>query len=502
MDEIFVLIMKLYRASRILLSAFVAITLITITSCSGDPKERNASDAMSSLVASNKNIAVFGHASVYNILKKSNYKRIPKINVIIDAQVDSWKNAFELEGPTYFAIQAPFKEDGSPSAVYAIMDTKGADSVIQKIHDLNFATEKAGDITYFQDGDVTCGVRNNLFILYTKSGNYDGKKEIVAAFKATEGDLSEDTPHEILTKESDITVGVSLERLYLTSNTSLKNLSKSKQDELKELLADGYVETSVNFNKGEILIESHNLFSDELKERLWFKDEENNDLIKKLGKGKPWMGVAANMDMEKLTKFATDFSPNGTSDINTAFGPEMSAMMMFSGLNIATALSGEFGLVATGNPKKEGSEFEFNAFVGLNPKDKSVKSFIQTMFSGTQKKNGAYVIDNIAVKPKADGIYAYGVNNKGKGALKVPSCASNFGKNTFSAFVNFGAMNVKSLELPKEYQFLELVECVSIDVNAEGSTMRVTAKNKSKNMLDQITDFYYKSFKSDIDMMM
>ena len=494
--------MKLYSASRIFFSAFVAITLLTISSCSGDPKERTASDALSSLVAGNKNISFFGHVSVYNVLKKANYKRIPKINVIIDAQVNSWKSAFELEGPTYFAVEGPIGNNGNPQAVYAIMDIKGADSVVQKIHELNFSTEKAGDITYFQDGDVTCGVRNKIFILVTKGGNYDGKKAIVDAFKATEGDLSEDTPHEIITKSSDLIVGVSLERLYATSNTSLSQLSASKKEELRELLEDGYIETAVNFNKGEVTVESRNLFSDDLKERLWFNDENDGMLAKKLGKGKPWMGVAANFDMKKLTQFATDFSPNGMNDVTKAFGPEMGAMMMFSGLNVATSLSGQFGLVATGNPKAEGSEFEFNAFLGLDPKAKGMNLLIQSLFAGSPKKNGAYVMDNIAIKPKNDGIYAYGIKNKAKGALVLPSCASNFGKSTFSAFVNFGAMNVKSLELPKEYQFIELVECVSLDVNADGSTLRITAKNKSKNMLDQITDFYYKSFKEDLDMMM
>ncbi len=502
MSEIIVLIMKLYSASRILFSVFVAVALLTISSCSGDPKERTASDAMSSLVAGNKNISVFGHASLYNILKKANYKHIPKVNMIIDAQVNSWKSAFNLDGPIYFAVEGPFSNEMNPKCVYAIMDISGADSVVQKIHELGFATEKAGDITYFQDGDVTCGVRNKLFVLVTKGGNYDGKKAIKDAFKATEGDLSDDTPHEIITKSSDLVVGISLERLYASANTSLNKLSASKKEELQELLEDGYIETAVNFTKGEISIETRNLFSDDLKERLWFNDENDGSLVKKLGKGKPWMGVAANFDMDKMSKFATDFSPNGMSDMTNAFGPEMGAMMMFSGLNIATSLSGQFGLVATGNPKGEGGEFEFNAFLGLNPKEKGINMLVQSLFAGSPKKNGAYIIDNIAVKAKNDGIYAYGIKNKAKGPLKLPACASNFGKNTFSAFVNFGAMNVKSLELPKEYQFLELVECVSFDMNADGSTLRVTAKDKSKNMLDQITNFYYKSFKEDLDMMM
>lgn len=500
--KINVLIMKFQRPYFTIFSTLLLAFTLTFVSCSGDPKERTAEDALSAVVNSNKGVTIFGHVSLYNILNKADYKHIPKISVIIDAQLESWKKAFKIDGPMYFAVEAPFKKDGTPETVYAFMDISSADSVIQAIHDLNYATEKAGDITYFQDGDVTCGVRNKLFVLITKPGDYDSKKEIEEAFKHTEGDLSEDAPQDIITTQADVVVGISLERMYTTANTALNKISKAKQDELKELLADGYIQTTVNFNKGEIKLETKNLISDELKDRLWFKDGNGTNLTKKLGKGTPWLGVAANLDMKKLNQFMSDFSPNGTSDLTSAMGPEMGAMMLFSGLDFTKSLTGQFGLVATGDAKTDGGTLEFNAFLGLTKQGKGAKSFIDGLFGSNPKQNGAYVVDNTAIAPKSDGIYIYALSNKSKGSLKLPACAKNFGQNTFSMFVNFKAMNMESLDLPREAKFLELMESVSMDYTRDGGTITLTAKDKSKNILDQMTDYYYKMFKSDLDMLM
>lgn len=493
--------MKFQRAYFTALKVFAFALALSVVSCSGDPKERTAEDALSALVNGNKNVSVFGHASVYNILNKADYKHIPKANVLINAQLDSWKRAFNLDGPIYFALEGPFKNDATPETVYGFMDVKDEDSLISVIHELNFDTEKSGDFTYFQDGDITCGVRNHLLIFISKGGNYDGKAELTKAFQATEGDLSEDKPQEIITTKKDIVVGVSLQRLFLSANTALNKLPKAKLDELTSLLNDGYIETDVNFENGQIAINSKNMFSDALKDRLWFNDN-GSDISKKLGKGTPWMGVAANIDMKKLNQFMADFSPNGTQDLAEIMGPEMGMMMLFSGLDFAKSLTGQFGAVAVGNAKQEGGTFEFNAYLGLTKEGQKAKSMVDKLFGSSPKKNGAYVVDNMAISAKDDGIYIYSVNSMDKSTLKLPSCAKNFGKSTLSMFVNFNAMDVKSLDLPKESKFLELMESVSLESTRDGTTITLVAKDKSKNILDQMSDFYYNMFKDEIGALM
>lgn len=492
--------MKSRNAYMTTFKLFVVAITLTFVSCSGDPKERTAEEALSALVNSNQNVSVFGHVSIYKILNKADYKHIPKVSILIDSQLETWKKAFNLDAPIYFAAEGPYQNDGTPETVYAFMDITSADSVINVIHSLNYATEKAGDITYFQEGDVTCGVRNKLFVLISKGGEYDGKAELQKAFKASEADLSEDKPQDIITSKADLVVGVSLERLFAGANTTLNKLPKAKKDELTELLADGYIQTTLNFNKGEMKLETKNLISEELKDRLWFKDGNNgNDLAKKLGKGTPWMGVSANFDMKKLDKFMKDFSPNGTKDLTSNMGSEARAAMFLSGLDFTTALTGQFGMVHTGNPAMMmAGTPELNAFIGLTNKAKGLPSLMDQIYGTDSKKNGAYMIKNNAIKVKPDGVYMYSVANLNKPGIKIPGFAKNFGKSTFSVFVDFRAMNPKALDLPKGSKVLEIMESAVGEYTRDGGSFTLTAKDKSKNILDQMTDFYYGLFQDEL----
>lgn len=491
--------MKSRNAYMTTFKLFVVAITLTFVSCSGDPKERTAEDALSALVNSNKNVSIFGHISVYNILNKADYKHIPKVSILIDSQMETFKKAFKLEAPIYFAACGPYKNDLSPETIYGFMDISSADSVINVVHSLNYSTEKTGDFTYFQEGDVACGVRNKLFVIVIKGGDFDGKAEIEKAFKASEGDLSEDKPQDIITSKADLVVGVSLERLFAGANTSLNKLPKAKKDELTGLLADGYIQTTLNFNKGEAKLETKNLFSEELKDRLWFKDGNSSDLAKKLGKGTPWMGMSANFDMQKLDKFMKDFSPNGTKDLTNKMGTKVKAAMFISGLDFTTALTGQFGMVHTGSPlMMMAGTPELNAFIGLTNKAKGLPSLMDQIYGTDSKKNGAYMIKNNAVKVKPDGVYMYSVANLNKPGIKIPGFAKNFGKSTFSMFIDFKAMNPKALDLPKGSKVLEIMESATGEYTRDGGSFTLTAKDKSKNILDQMTDFYYGLFQDEL----
>ncbi len=488
--------MKLHRSVLVYCKALVLLVAIGLTSCSGDPKERGAKEALSALVQSKKNVSVFGHVSIMNILNKLDYKHIPKANVLISSQLMTWKKAFKLDGPMYFAVEGPYAIDGTPETVYGLIDVTGEDSLLSVVQEMGYAMEKTDDFKYFQENDVTFGVRKNLFIILSKKGDYDGKKAIKEAFAATEGDLSDGKTEEIIETEADAVVGVSLERVY--SKEAMSMLSKDKQKELAELVADGFTSTAVKFEKGTMTIESKNMFSDELKDRLFFKDGNGDALKGKMGSGNAYMGVSGNIDMKKLEAFVKDFAPNNSRMMGEAMSPEMSFMMMAAGESFMKELSGNFGFVAVGKPK-EGMEFEFNAFVGLKKSDGMLAMQAKTMTMGMPQKNGAYIMDNTAIRFKKDGIYVNSITNAGKGKINLPGFANKFGENTFFAFVDFKKMDMKSFDLPKESKVLEIMESVTIECTRDGSTLVLTAKDKSKNMLKLVSDFYYQTFKDEID---
>lgn len=483
------LVKNVYRSGLI-----AVVGIFTLAACSGKADERDAKTATSSLINENKRIVAFGHVSVKELLNKIDYKNLPKINAILGAEVPAWEKGLDLNKPVYYALQAPFAKDGTPDVVYGLMNVKDKARLLDKFTSMGYAIETTGEISYFSEGDVTVGVRNNLAIVLSKKEDYDGKALIEKAFLETEGDESKGKSEDILDKKGDIVNGFSIERLYATSSTSLSKLPADKKTELANLTEDGYVQTVASFHKGEARVKMSNLFSRELKDRLFFKEDRNATVIKKLGKGNAWLGISANIDMRKLEAFMNDFAPEARAKMNEKLPGEATMALAMMGENpLGKMFSGQFGFVAVGNPSVEGMIPQFNFFVGLGSKGDFITNMINEYASmGMMKKQGdAYVIENMAIAPRKDGLYGYSTAGTGT-SLNIPGFAKGFGAETFSMFADLGRIDVKSLELPPQQRVLEIMESLVINADRDGAEMVLVSKDKSMNILKQVGLFYTK----------
>lgn len=471
-----------------------ALGILILVGCSGG-SNRDAKTAASALINTNKNIVAFGHISVEQILNKLDYQHLPKVNAIVGSELKSWQNGLDLSKPMYFAMQAPFAKDGSPEITYALLDVKNKDSLVSKFSGMGYATEKTGDIDCFREGDVAVGIRNKLAIVLIKGGEYDFKAALATAFDETEGDESTGKTAKILGTSGDVVSGLSIERLYASSNTSLNKLDAAKKKELDGLVADGFVQTVMNFEKGQLTVKASNLFSEQLKDRLFFKEDASASVLKKLGTGNAWMGVAANLDVRKMESFMREFAPEAEQKMNDILPGEASIVFAMVGESpLGKLFSGEFGLVMTGDPKNTmGMLPQFNFFLGLGSKG----DFINTKMSDyagmmqLKKEGDAFVTEGMAIAPRQDGIYGYTVPANASGKLKIPGFAQSvFGKKTFSLFIDFSQIDVKSLELHDGYEVLEIMDSFLVSVDRNGGELILTSKDKSSNILKQMGLFY------------
>ena len=469
-----------------------AIGIFSLTSCSGDADERDAKAATSSLINENKSIVAFGHVSIGELLTKLDYKHIPKVNAIVSAELSTWEKGIDLSKPVYYAVQAPFAKDGTPDAVYGIINVKDQAALLDKFTSMGYAMEKTGEISYFNEDDVTVGVRNKLAIVISRKAPYDGKAMIEKAFKETEGDESKGKLEDILKQKGDIVAGISIERLYGTSNTSLSALPEASKQELQKMVADGYIQTVVSFKRGEVTINSKNMFSALLKDRLFFKEDKQATVLKKLGSGNAYMGISANMDMRKFDSFITQFAPDAKDKIGDMVGEMGSMGLAMMGDNaLSKVFSGQLGLVAVGDPSVEGMIPEFNFFLGLGSEGDFLVDMFKgyAMMGGMQQQGTAYVMGGMAIDPRKDGIYGYTVN-KGTGGLKIPAFAKDFGKKPFSMFVDLGRINLDSFELSNGQEVLTIMESLVINADEDGAEVILKSKDGSTNILKQIGAFY------------
>lgn len=487
----------------LIFSIFAISGILLISSCSSDSTERDAAEATSALIEGNEKIVAFGHISAMNMLNNADYKSIPKVNTILGSVLGNWKKGLEIDKPIYYALEAPFSQDGTPETVYALINIKHEDSLASIISEMGYALDKDGDLSYHQENDVTFGIRNKLLIIISKPGDYDGKAKIKEAFTLTEGDLSEDTAEEIIEEKGDIVSGIDIARLLSTSNTELEKLSAEKKAHLDELVTDAYIKTVANFENGMATVESTNIFSDDLKDELFFKDKNGATLVSKLGGGEPWMGIAMNLDLRKGESFLDDYLPTAQKRLTEDFPGEAKFALLALGENPFSKLfSGQAGMILKGDPKSAmGMELEYSSFLGLGPKGDILQKIMEDQFSVFgEKKGDTFIMGELRVKSNKQGIFA----SSGKetiGKLNLPSYAKNFGEDSFSLFIAFEKMDVQSLELEDEAKVLEILQYVTINANRDGSKMVIAAKNKKTNILKQVTDFYANQIMNKIDGM-
>jgi hypothetical protein len=468
------------------------VLIFTIVSCSKDVKNRTSAEYLSAYMKDNKNVVLFGKIDIKQILEKADYKNIPKVSVLLKSEMSQFEKAVDLNQSIHFAMEGPFEKDGTPANLIAFMRVNNADSLASKISSFGLMMEKEGEMKYTQENDLSVGIKENIAIVITRKGKYDGKKALLEAFTKAENDLSEGKVDQILAKKGDITMGVSLQNLYASSNTSLSNLSATKKKEFEALVNDSYLQSSISFETGQAVIESQNLFSSELMNRMFMKEDAAASIISKLGKGNARLGIAMNFDMQKMETFLDDFAPEFKKELTSS---NMQMQLFSSTLGdkpLTNLFGGKLGLVMVGDMMRDGSLVpEANIYMQLGNKGKEVSEMMKSFFPA-----GSDVFGMKSVISEKEVLISSGKSTNSK--LVIPQFANQFGKSGFTAFMNFDGMDVKSMDLDDELKFIYAIQNITVSMDNAGSKMVIKGKNQKQNILKQMMDIYVKDLEKTI----
>ena len=474
---------------------FVAIFFISILlfSCGNNSENRSVKEHMSAFLNDNPTIAVFGKVDLNSLLNKADYKSVPKFGNLIESELNELQKTIHTDEPVYFAFEGPFTEKGVPASFYAFIEVKSADSLVLSLTQKGYDFEKDGDMSFTTFGELSLGIQNDLAILVSKSGKYDSKGILSAAFEKSNGDLSEGKSIDILNEKGDVVLGVSIQSIYSTSNTQLAKLSEGKKKELDELVANSYTQTIFKFENGAAIIESKNFFSEALKKRMFLKSNPNAQIVDKLGCGIPKVGFSMNLDMDKLQSLINDYSPEALNSMGEKLGGPVQMALMMGGENaLSGLLNGELGVVMVGDSKTNGSLVpDFNAYVGLGKKGKSIGEMAKSFLSG-----GTMIteINSKGMSFYSSAKFAPIVGQK----LMVPEGCENFGKKAFSGFVNFEGMDVASFDLQGGAKIINVIKYINFEMDENGGRIIIKAKQGKENILKQSMVFFLKEFESQI----
>lgn len=468
------------------------VTLVVAISCSKDSTNKTASEFLSSYMKDNKSVVMFGKMDMKSILEKADYKKIPKVSVLLNSEMKDYENSVDLAQGINFAMEGPFEKDGKPARIVAFVKVKNADSLANKIGSLGMMMEKSGDMKFSQDNDVSIGIKENLAIILLKSGKYDGKSELDAAFKKCESDVSEGKVDQILAEKKDILLAISMENLYASSNTSISNLDEAKKKEFEALVKDSYIQSTVSFDKGKAVFETKNMFSSALSSRMFLKDDKSASILKKLGKGNARIGLTMNLDIQKMESFMDDFAPEFKRQLSKSNFQLQMAMSTLGDKPFTNLLSGKIGMVMVGDMMKDGSLVpEANIHLGFGKKGKEVSEMMKAFFPQDGKLYGM----NAKIDQNEISIFS---GKTTESSLIIPSFAANFGTKGITAFVNFDGMELESMDLQEGAKMLYAFQNMTMEVDNNGSQIIITAKNQNQNILKSIIDVYLRDIEKTI----
>jgi hypothetical protein len=451
-----------------------------VASCSNND-QKPIEDLFTSYVQSNKKIVAFGSMSVKQILTKAEYKSISNFGVIIESVVSKFENSINLNKPIYYSIEGPLSDSTFANSFCFFAETQNSDSLRIKLKSIGYEVLSSKEYEYCDinvfGNNLRVVIHQSIIIglLNQNKSNYNIKiNEILLAMK---NEYKEDKVRELIRTKSDLVSTVNLEKLYSTSNTDLDKLPKDKKDILQSLVKESYILNTVNFNAGELIIESKNYFSKALAQRMPLKQTPATNVLKNLGSGDPRFGLLLNMDFNRLKSLIADF---GLQDELTNAANELVSSDTSSDDLLGAIFNGEFGAVVFEELMEEGGLTpSVNVLVGLGSQGKSqIDKLGIPGISLLQKE----VFDSHAL------FYTSEKFKSSTGSIKVPEGCVNFGMKPISGFVYLNGMQMEDFDADEEYKFIEKIDYLYFEYGMDGGIVRLKAIDDKTNILKQAID--------------
>ena len=478
------------------LFAFIAVGLFLIGCSQNGDEGRELDKYVSSFLKDNNEVVAFGSVNLKGMLDKTGYEGNDKLQVLIGTELDKVTRVIDMNDPVFYALEGPFSEDGSPEKVHLFMKVHNQDSLIAELNGRSFDVEEADGISYTENGDFVLGIRNDLAIATIQGGDYEAKDVVKANFEKVDQDLSEGMVAEILASKGDMVIGLNLENLYGSSNTDLAKLDETKRKEIEAMVKGSFIQTNFRFKDGAAIMETKNLFSDQLMEKMFFRNDNSNTIFNKLNKGDGMILAAAsvNLDVKKLETFMNEYSPGAMDGVTEQLGLGKGIMGLLGSEQVLSKLSdGQMGISLFGNPME--NSFGVNTFFGTTDQGKMVFSMIQ---DGLPQGDYEY---------KEDGVYGNFDMSFGMGeeterqTMKLPKGCEAFGKKGFTAFLNFRDVDLEEFGFEGEMRLMEIVEYATLEYDNNGGKLYIKAKKGQENVLKQAMDIIMEDLTEQISKM-
>ncbi len=460
--------------------------LFILASCSEENslEKKELKEYFSAYLKDNEDVVAFGYSKIKDILNKAQYEKVAMLQAIIGGQLATFEGVINLDQPVYYAANAPLNRDGAPEEIVLFIevvdDTKLKNHLVSE---MGYDVSEGDGFSYASDGDMTLGIRDNLLIVLVKPGNFDEETELSKAFKSVDGKSSTGDIQKLLdSSEGDVILSINLGNAALNSENGMKDLNPKKQQEIKKLFKNSYINTTIKFENGQAVIETQNQFSKKLMSKMFFSNDQSAEVVNHLGGGTPIAGFSMNIDVKKMEAFMNYIHPDAMTKIG---GMKYVGMKFIAGANdLDEIIDGKAGIVFFAPKAGEFKKSNLvNAFIGLESKGTKL------IESATSSFGTMLPTDLPDFSVKNNGLSILGNSSQIGMKLNLPSVASDFGKSGINFFIDLEGLDPADLVVmfnTKDFgPILKVAKSLSFSYSNEGGKLIVTAKKGKENILKQ-----------------
>ena len=288
-----------------------------------------------SLISNEKNIVAYGSIKMNQLMMKGLYDSDLGKNPLIKSTIEDFEKMGEyinMAVPLYYAIKYDDSEDGEFTFemmpdILIFGKVKNNDKFIDLIKDTKpyAKISKSKKYTLIEEDAIAMAIAKDMFIIRIATGNYppsakDGMNRLMTSLHSNNADTHILANFE---QSKDITIAYPHEAL-------LKLVEQLNPDQnISDIQMDMIRSTSMDlaFEKGEIKLNIHSEYSDEMKEYNFF-GEDCKEVISKLGKGNPVGAIATNINVEEIERFRKKYYPQSiTNQLNALDNPLIEDMI-------------------------------------------------------------------------------------------------------------------------------------------------------------------------------
>jgi hypothetical protein len=451
---------------RITLLYFLPFFLLF--ACGEDNSETNsAKQNLLNFLSVNKNIALFGKFDIKGVLNKSKCDELPKVGVFMDAFKEVYRYT-KMDDSLFFASEV--LESGQMNFYYLVNITN-RDSLVEFFRGMGLSFEDKEALMVYESSPFSIAINQDVCAIGMNDLGLNIAERTRQLLKEKVGTKTNATVlNKILSANGDLVVGFELRSLFLASYGSV--FGHLKED---DFLENNFIQTSVNFNNGEINLKTQNFFANNLKTLSLFKSSDG-EWAHEIVRSNKGFGIALNLNVGELIHLAQ------SADSSTK--EKISILQLFG--NNWEQIINEFSKIWDGTltysirdlPNTQKVKQDFELFVGLGDGGQQLLEWFKLMYNeedfDINKVRNGIVLSSKSKDPIMD--LEPGLDSRFK----------FFGKKGVTGFVDFSKWKEVELTNGIKMEKMNELDYASFEMDDHGSNLSVFIKDKSRNVLEII----------------